>query len=432
MINGTKNIQSPVPGRVYTPRKIPYKVACTNFNLIMLSRSLGLYPHLYSPNNGCANLTIAPSDPVFINYTAAVITRRANVNSVKVVTPGTYDTINYPESNLGFFTFPLAVVVRVDYQNNKCLIESAGRNDLAHNATGISVTPQTTVAKCVFPLGHVITLSMTSVRYSVPDFKSFRNISASVFQSSIPNPLVSAMQDSITDGTLSNLTVDTLDTKSVMEIRFSGTKVDFLMCSSRRAGIGGNLYLNCIYSIVTTIFSEPQPMLPEIVDLRGANKPIPVPPLSSALITFDHLPVIGANGSSSVFAVRRLLNESASVAQYLAALGQNFFIDWDDGALYTIFDTVDMQKGYEIPAGLFGTVVGIMTFCLIFRIAAEVILDVKYKGSMLWVLTKEMESHLGRPTPTLVKVNSDPLVMEGIPLVAKRELLDLKEEYEEE
>ncbi|KAF9297886.1 hypothetical protein BGZ74_009607 [Mortierella antarctica] len=398
----------------------------------MLSRSLGLYPNLYSPNNGCANLTIAPSDPVSINYTAAVITRRANAGSVKVVTPGTYDTISFPESNLGFFTFPLTIIARVDYQNNKCLTGSTTRNDLAHNATGITVTPQTTATKCVFPSGHVTTISITSVRYSVPDFKSFGTISASVFQSSIPNPLVSAMQDSVTDGTLSNLTVDTLDTKSVMEIRFSGTKVDLLMCSSRRAGIGGNLYLSCIYSIVTTIIAEPQPMLPEIVGLRGANKPFPVPPISSAMIAFDHLPVIGVNGSSSVFAVRPLLKESASVAQYLAALGQNFFIDWDDGALYTVFDTVDMQKGYEIPAGLFGAVVGIMTFCLILRIAAEVRLDVKYKGSMLWVLTKEMESHLGRPTPTLVQVNSDPLVMEGIALVAKRELLDVKEEYEEE
>ncbi|KAF9154841.1 hypothetical protein BG015_011863 [Linnemannia schmuckeri] len=423
-INSTLNIPDAIPNRVYTPRKYPYEVACTNFDLIMLDKHTDLYPNLLSSNNGCAILSLAPINTMTINKTATVITRRSN-SSVKVVMPGPYDFQDGTAAALGFQSSSVSISVVFGDLVNKCATSIIEGMTISSSASGITSAPFSSVTKCVFPSGQVISLSVTAVRYSVPDLKSFGSISSSVLQSS--RAPVLAMQNSITDGTLSNLTASPLDGISVMEIQFSGSRVDLLTCASRRAGHAGPPYLACLYSVVTAIASKPQPMLPEIAALRGADKPISVLQKMTSIFPVNHLPLI--NGTeSNIFSVSQILDDSSSAAYYVASLGQNFFMDWDDGGLYTVFDTVDLTKGYELPGWLFGSVVAIMAVSLLLGIVAEITLDSRYKGSLLWALTKEIQPHLGRSTPTLIRVKPDTLTVEGFRLVDSVNLLDSTEQ----
>ncbi|KAG0347350.1 hypothetical protein BG005_000238 [Podila minutissima] len=419
-INSTRNIPDAIPNRAYTPRKYPYEVACTNFDLIILDKHTDLYPNLLSSNNGCAILTLAPIITMDMNKTATVITRRSN-GSVNVVIPGAYDFRNGTALGLGFQTAPTSISAIFGDLVNKCATGTIEGMIISSSASGITSAPFSSVTKCVFPSGQVISLSVTAVRYSVPDLKSFGSISSSVLQSS--RAPVLAMQNSVTDGTFSNLTASPLDGISVMEIQFSGSKVDLLVCASRRAGQAGPPYLACLYSVVTAIASKPQPMLPEIAALRGADKPISVLQKMTSIFSINHLPLINGTGSN-IFSVSQILDDSSSAAYYVASLGQNFFMDWDDGGLYTVFDTVDLTKGYELPGWLFGSVVAIMAVCLLFRIVSEIMLDSRYKGSLLWALTKEIQPHLGRSTPTLVRVKPDTLTVESFWLVDTVKLLD--------
>ncbi|KAG0318096.1 hypothetical protein BG000_004343, partial [Podila horticola] len=237
----------------------------------MLDKHTDLYPNLLSSNNGCAILTLVPFGKMTMNKTATVITRRSN-GSVKVVMPSPYDFQNDTATDLGFQMPPISIAVVLGDLVNKCATGSIEGMTILSSASGITSAPFSSVTKCVFPSGQVISLSVTAVRYSVPDLKSFGRISSSVLQSS--RAPVLAMQNSVTDGTFSNLTASPLDGISVMEIQFSGSRVDLLICASRRAGQAGPPYLTCLYSAVTAIASKPQPMLPEIAALRGADKPI--------------------------------------------------------------------------------------------------------------------------------------------------------------
>ena len=423
-INSTFNIPDAIPKRVYTPRKYPYEVACTNFDLIMLDKHTDLYPNLLSSNNGCAILNLIPISIMNMNKTATVITRRSN-RSVKVVMPGPYDFLNDTAMDLGFQTTSISIGVVFGDLVNTCGTGIFGGHLVSSSASGIISAPFSSVTKCVFPLGQVISLSVTAVYYSVPDLKSFGSISSSVLQSS--RAPVLAMQNSVTDGTLSNLTASPLDGISVMEIQFSGSRVDLLICVSRRAGQAGPPYLTCLYGVVTAIASKPQPMLPEIAALRGADKPISVLKKLTSIFPIDYLSLINGTGSN-IFSVSQILDDSSSAAYYVASLGQNFFMDWDDGGLYTVFDTVDLTKGYELPGWLFGSVVAIMAVSLLLRIVAEITLDSRYKGSLLWALTKEIKPYLGRSTPTLVRVKPDTLTVESYRLVDTVNLLDSMEQ----
>ncbi|KAF9339349.1 hypothetical protein BGZ91_006251 [Linnemannia elongata] len=423
-INSTFNIPDAIPSRVYTPRKYPYEVACTTFDLIMLDKHTDLYPNLLSSNNGCAILSLTPITIMTMNKTATVITRRSN-RSVKVVMPGLCDFQNITAIDLGFRTHPISIDVVFGDLINKCATGIIEGTLVSSSASGITSAPSSSVTKCVFPSGQVISLSATAVRYSVPDLKSFGSISSSVLQSS--RAPVLAMQNSVTDGTLSNLTASPLDGISVMEIQFSGSRVDLLICASRRAGQAGPPYLTCLYSVVTAIASKPQPMLPEIAALRGADKPILVLPKMTSIFPINYLSPVNGTGSN-IFSVSQILDDSSSAAYYVASLGQNFFMDWHDGGLYTVFDTVDLTKGYEIPGWLFGSVVAIIAVSLLLRIVEEITLDSRYKGSLLWALTKEIQPHLGRSTPTLVRVEPDTLTVESFRLVDSANLLDSMEQ----
>ncbi|KAF9274925.1 hypothetical protein BGZ88_002701, partial [Linnemannia elongata] len=338
--------------------------------------------------------------------------------------PGPCDFQNDTATDLGFQTISLSIDVVFGDLVNKCATGIIDGMLVSSSASGIISAPSSSVTKCVFPSGQVISLSLTTVRYSVPDLKSFGSISSSVLQSS--RAPVLAMQNSVTDGTLSNLTASPLDGISVMEIQFSGSRVDLLICASRRAGQAGPPYLTCLYSVVTAIASKPQPMLPEIAALRGADKPILVLPEMTSIFPVNYLSLVNGTGSN-IFSVSQILDDSSSAAYYVASLGQNFFMDWHDGGLYTVFDTVDLTKGYELPGWLFGSMVVIMAVSLLLRIVEEITLDSRYKGSLLWALTKEIQPHLGRSTPTLVRVEPDTLTVESFRLVDTVNLLDSME-----
>ncbi|KAF9177216.1 hypothetical protein BGZ51_008983 [Haplosporangium sp. Z 767] len=255
----------------------------------------------------------------------------------------------------------------------------------------------------------MITLSVTSIRFAVPNLQSYRNVTSSVFEEQ--NELLLAMEDSIADGTFSNITGDPLDGMMVMEAKSIGSNVEALACKSRRAGVNGNPYLMCLYTTVSTIIVESQPMLTEISDLRG-DKSFPVQPNISVIIDVRHLPLT-SNGNQSFFPTSSIANASTTAAEYFASLGQNFFMDWDDKSLYVIYDTSDLEKGYEIPTWLFVSVIAVMVACLLLRVFTEFRVDARDKGSLYRVVSKELESRLRRPTPTMMRFMAEPLTFEG-------------------
>ncbi|KAG0294183.1 hypothetical protein BGZ96_001624, partial [Linnemannia gamsii] len=84
------------------------------------------------------------------------------------------------------------------------------------------------------------------------------------------------------------------------------------------------------------------------------------------------------------FAITKVLNSSSVAAAYLASLGQNYIMDWERSTLYIDYDTVEIIKGYEIPTGLFYSMIGVMVVCFLFCAATECFVEGLYKRSLFW------------------------------------------------
>ncbi|KAF9964827.1 hypothetical protein BGZ70_005860 [Mortierella alpina] len=401
-INNTRNIPDAQTGRQYIPRLYPYESACDRLNFIAVHPN---NTHLQISSNGCANLSIVFDNLFEPNVSRSYVTRRSD-NRGTIILPGRYDTDGTSIFLVsGAYSAEMASYVLISPRaGQKCLTGEFYRNMIVPAQSGVTNSPTTVVTKCLYATGEIITLSSTSVRFSVPKLKSFRNVTSSIFDQQ--DDLLVGMERSISEGRFSHLAADVSDAMQVMEVKTIGTEVHILACAARRASPKGTIYLMCSYTTAAATLTKPQSMLPEFF-ARRAGKPY-APYARYALYTVDilaeHLPLANSVGSGQPrYATASILAASREAATYFASLGQNFYIDWTERKILLIFETIDPLKGYEIPLWLFATVIAAMVGSLALVLTVEFSMEDKFKRSLQWMVSEELASSQGQKAPMLME-----------------------------
>ncbi|KAF9176884.1 hypothetical protein BGZ51_006050 [Haplosporangium sp. Z 767] len=394
-INNTRNIPDPIPEARYLPQTFDYVVACDRMEIIVYKGDGATFT---IPNNGCAGVVFIPTNMFRGNMTNAILQHKAPGRG-KVTIPGKHigemDSIYID----GMVTLEILPVVRINYLDEMCMTSTAAVNMAFSHMSGVTSTPKTITTKCLLPSGQAISLSVTSINFSVPNLQDYRNVTYPLLGDQ--NELVLAMEDSITDGTFASVPADPMDCIEVTEVKATGTDVHALTCQVRRSGLNGTPYLACLYTTISTIIAEPQPMLPAISELRGNRSP-PKQPKVCGVLVISHLPKTFKDSLPS-FLSSNMLNASSAAAHYFASLGNNFYVDWDDMSLYVVYNVFRLVRGYEIPDWIFGTVIALMVISLPIHVFSEIAFDARYKGSIYRVISEILESRLERKMPSLMR-----------------------------
>ncbi|KAF9964829.1 hypothetical protein BGZ70_005862 [Mortierella alpina] len=398
-VNSSRNIPDAQPGREYIPQQYPYEPACDRLTLIPMDRN---HSHLQVSNNGCADLTIYNDNFFKGNISRSYVTRRSEGRGT-IVLLGHYQKRGSPKFDSGASSVEMAAYVQISTPDGRdCYTADMHHNVLVPTQSGLTYSPTTLVTKCLYATGDIITLSSTSIRFSVPKLQSFHKVVSSIFEQQ--DDLLVGMEQSISNGLFSRLAAANVsDGMHVIEVQTTGTEVRALTCAARRAGQNGTVYLMCSYTTAAATLTKPQPMLPEIAARRAGQAYVPYN-FYSVDIMVEHLPFTSNSGSGQLrYATTSILNASKEAAMYFASLGQNLNVDWKGRKVLLIFETVDKQKGYEIPLWLFAVVIGLMTGSLLLVGSVEASIETKFKRSLHWMVSKELEPTLGRKAPTLMR-----------------------------
>ncbi|CAO3573784.1 unnamed protein product [Mortierella alpina] len=399
-INNTRNIPYARPGQKYKSLQYPYESACDRLNFFAVHSN---HTHLQISSNGCANLSIASDNLFNPNVSRSYVTRRSEDRGT-VVLPGRYDVEDIGGDLLtGAMSVDVSSYVRIYTPDGRgCYTADMHRNQITPTQSGPTHPPTTLVTKCLYGTGEIISLSSSSVRFSVPKLRSFQKVTSLIFEQQ--DDLLIGMGQSISEGLFSHLAANVFDGVQVMEVKVVGSEVRTLTCAARRASQNGTTYLICSYTITAAVLTEHQVMLPEISD-RRAGKPYAPHARYTVDISVEHLPHANSSSLSHPrYATTGFMSASRDASTYFASLGQNFNIDWKSRKIILIFETADQQKGYEIPLWLFATVIALMAGSLALVLLVEISIDTKCKRSLHWMVSKELEPSLGRKAPALIKL----------------------------
>ncbi|KAF9573572.1 hypothetical protein EC968_008327 [Mortierella alpina] len=324
------------------------------------------------------------------NVSRSSVTRRSEDRGT-VIIPGRYDLQKIGGTVLtGAMHSDLASLVRVYTPDGRgCYIADLSHDQVVPSQSGLTSPLMTAVTKCLYATGEIIALSSTSVRFSVPNLQSFRQVASSIFLQQ--DDLLLGMEQSISEGLFSKLAPDVLDGIHIMEVKVIGTEVRSLTCAARRASHNGTTYLMCSYTTAAAVLTKPQSMLPDI-SARRAGKPYMPYGLYTVDIIAEHLPLTqNSRLGQPRYSMSSVLNASIEAARYFASLGQNVNVDWMDRKIIFIFQTADPVKGYEIPLWLVATVIASMVGSLALVLVVEFSLEDKFKRSLHWMVSKELE-----------------------------------------
>ncbi|KAF9992066.1 hypothetical protein BGZ80_008734, partial [Entomortierella chlamydospora] len=134
------------------------------------------------------------------------------------------------------------------------------------------------------------------------------------------------------------------------ELKSDGGTIKSLNCLVAPSPLmNATAYLTCMYAIVSVIILERQDINPAIAATQGGG-PQNDPPEDTTIFAFSHMPSIEDGLLQTSIAEVKKVN--AATASYLASLGQNLYIDWDQQQVTIIFETTDAEDGLEIPRWL--------------------------------------------------------------------------------
>ncbi|KFH73939.1 hypothetical protein MVEG_01152 [Podila verticillata NRRL 6337] len=421
-VNSSKSIPQPDPTKRYSPRlsKPEYEVVCDQFDL----RAHQDQDRFVVPNDGCATVLINSTSSIEPDLTRSYIIQKSK-GRAKVVMHGVTDA---RFERIDSSVLDITVHSQVIYLGQKCT--TYNYNFMVINATkaGITSSPTTTLTKCLLSSGDVAILSSTVIRFLAPEHQQFLSIATSIFGTQ--DELVAGLQDSINNGTLTNLPADIREQELVMEVKIAGTEATALICIGSRWGETEVPHITCSYVITSVLIVKFPPMNPHIAVLltnKGLN---PMFTGVTNTMLLYHFPMVSEKKPS--FAFSKIFNASSEAASYFADLGHNFVMDWDASMLYVTFDTVEIIKGYEIPAWLFYSMIGVMVACVVFWGFTKFWIEDWYKDSLYFAVSKELTANQADIAPRLHQFNPDTLEFEGRRIVSAKGAQVPKEKVERE
>ncbi|KAF9135010.1 hypothetical protein BGW39_005102 [Mortierella sp. 14UC] len=412
--NNTKANPRASPTKRYRPRLSDYELACDRLDVRVFNGSLFL------PNDGCATFVIYPPLSVDINTTTSYILQTSK-GRAKAVMPARApnDTLVLGVIN------DISQLFWVKYEDqNRCATVDRIMNQFNATRVGITSSPTTVLTKCQLLSGQMVSLSTTTLRFSAPNQQMFQSVAKSILGDE--DELVSAMQNSVNDGTLTDLPDDILERIVVMEVKVVGTQVTALTCVGSKQPGSKILQINCAYTIANILITKPRPMNLDIAQALSNKNYSTNFPFASTLMTLTHLPLVSESTPS--YAMTKIFDASSVAATYLAYLGQNFVMDWDGSTMYIAYDTVDIVKGYDFPGWLFILMFAVMIACLIFWGVTERWVEEEYKRSLYWLVSKSLAPAEGKVSPMLYRFDPDKLEFEGRRIVSTKELPESEKE----
>lgn len=421
-VNSSKSIPQPDPTKRYSPRlsKSEYEVVCDQFDL----RTHLDQDRFVVPNDGCATVLFNSTSSIEPDLARSYIIQKSK-GRAKVVMHGVTDA---RFERIDSSVLDITVHSQVIYLGQKCT--TYNYNFMVINATkaGVTSSPTTTLTKCLLSSGDVAILSSTVIRFLAPEHQQFFSIATSIFGTQ--DELVAGLQDSINNGTLTNLPADIREQELVMEVKITGTEATALICTGSRWGETEVPHITCSYAITSVLIVKFPPMNPDIAVLLTNKGLTPMfAGVTNAMLLY-HLPMVSENKPS--FAFSKILNASSEAANYFADLGHNFVMDWDGSMLYVTFDTVEIIKGYEIPAWLFYSMTGVMVACVVFWGFTKFWIEDWYKDSLYFAVSKELTTNQADIAPRLHRFNPDTLEFEGRRIVSTKSAHVPKEKGEGE
>ncbi|KAK3833781.1 MAG: hypothetical protein JOS17DRAFT_739331 [Linnemannia elongata] len=404
-LNSTVAIPRAIPKKRYRPRRSDYELACEHLNFKVID-NLG-NDSFVLPNAGCATLTIITPPSMATNLTGSYIVQESK-NRAKIVIPGT-DRIEIPNGAVA----EAGLIVRLKVSDKDyCITQDKDPSIIVSTRNGLSSSPSTVMTRCRLPSGEMVHLAVSGIHFSVPEPKNFHSIATSLFGTQ--DELVTSMETSVNNGTLISPSADRFAQVLVMEVKIVGTEVSALMCIGSKHD--GEPRIVCVYGVAHSTITKSRPLNPGITQLFPNNGNSSVAPLASVMISLSHLPIFGMN--TPTFAIPKILKSPSIAAAYIASLGQNFILDWEGSMLYIAYDTVDVIKGYEIPAGLFYLLIGVMVVCFLFCAATEYFLEGQYKRSLYWQVAQSLAPPQHRASPRLHRFDIEQLKFEGRRIVS--------------
>ncbi|KAI8597859.1 hypothetical protein EDD21DRAFT_384251 [Dissophora ornata] len=355
----------------------------------------GIKTGISLPNGGCTSAVLKFLGIFSVNTTAAQV---FNVSSGRwsIAMPGI--------STMPVTEISVSAAIALDD-------EPCGTADLVDSLSsvtglGLTSTPRTSTVKCVLQNGELRVLSTSAVRFMVPNVTLFRDVSNSVFEEY--DDLLQAMEFSINNATFQS------NSTFFMEVKTSNATIDAVGCFSTKDLRQQATYLTCIYSTTNTFTTNQQTINPLITAARGQS--LPPPANFSTSMTIRHLP-LSYNRMARPLSISALRRATANATHYLASLGQNFYTDWDAAKLYVIYDTTDLEQGFEIPRGLFITMAVLAAASLLLWFFTGLLLGNLYTGTLYRVIAAEIAVRTENSAPMLMRSKVNPVEFEGYLLI---------------
>ncbi|KAF9162225.1 hypothetical protein BGX20_001806, partial [Mortierella sp. AD010] len=374
MFNDTNRIPNIINRRIYIPRTSKFRVGCDKINFSMEAYTNGKY---LINQGGCANITFGTYFPFSELRNKSTFEIMPNGRGSLKISSTPDDDLLEPMSSLYLY-----------YGNITCGLEDSDDVNYVSNINGLTSQPRTWTTRCAFPTGELAAVSLTSIKFSVGKVQDFHRVTSSLFNEDVE--LVHAMESSITK--------DSDRTFLFSEFKYGDTTFDVLVCMLAKSG-ETDLMVICSYNSVSAIITSPQNFSP-IISAARKGAPFEGPPVemdassdsnytSTTVMTISHIPVV-TNTTTQQLSIPGAKNASLVSALYLASLGQNMYLDWNTSKLYVIYDTIDIERGLEMPLWLGIVVLVAVILCAGFCSLTQYFLNPIFTGSLYEVMSIQM------------------------------------------
>ncbi|KAK5810137.1 hypothetical protein F5H01DRAFT_323350 [Linnemannia elongata] len=396
-VNSTAAIPRASPTKRYRPHLSDYELACDQLNFKVVGKTGN--DSLVLPNAGCATLTIFPPSSMDINLTGSYIVQESK-SRAKMVVPGTNSIYNLPT---GIVTEnELTVRLKVN-DKDYCVTRDKNSRPTFATKSGLSYPPSTVVTRCQLLSGEMVNLAVSGIRFNVPDPKEFHDIATSFFGTQ--DELVTSMEASVNNGILISQSTDRSAQVLIMEVKVMSTEVSALICVGSK--LDGVPRIVCVYGVAHSTITKPRSSNPDITQLFPENGNLSVTPQVSIMMSLSHLPSVTVGMEKPTFAIPKVLKSSSIAADYFASLGQNYILYWEGSMLYIAYNTVEIIKGYEIPAGLFYLLIGYWV-------------EGQYKRSLYWQVAQSLATSQNKASPQLHRFDTKQLEFDDRRIVSTR------------
>ncbi|KAF9173940.1 hypothetical protein BGX21_001904 [Mortierella sp. AD011] len=400
LINDTTNIPNFKRDSLYSPRTFDYDVGCDQIDL-EFSYMDDTLP-LVQTNESCATLFISlGANPLPLYQLANRTTLRKGRYSINL--PAISDSSS---SSIHEFI----AETWYDYLQIRCRDISSSAGAVLYPRDGLTSIPQTSVIKCVYPDGVISVISSSSIRFMSTSSQQFRNVSAAIFDEhdELTQAIGVAMDRGAKDSTPSVLA----------EIKVVNNTVDILVCYSENSKEFSILVHMCEYRTTQLIVTTKQDINLSIDRARGGS-PLSHVFVYSLMTRITHIPTVfnGTQIPIKPLSFLVLKNSTLELTHYMAALGQNAYVDWEQQRFFVMFDTKEILEGLEVPIWLMVLFSTIMAACLALWIYVKHNYR-KYTYSLYHSIAQQVSGRISCDAPMLMSFEKDTKKLDGIPILS--------------